>query len=256
MSEHGDKIPLLNALIDNELDAANVIAVEEHLQTCPDCARTFAELKRVREIVGESEVKYTAPEPFRRRLRIALEEAGKDTPKRKPASYPRWRIWGPSGALAAAGFAACLFAGLQTAQAPLADELVSNHVRSLLADHLTDIPTSDRHVVKPWFDGKVPFAPPVVDFKDNGFPLVGGRLDLVHGQRVVALIYRRRLHVINVFVWPNSLTDRLSQDKTESGYNLVHWTSNGLNYWAVSDLDPMEIRQLRDLYITTTSAEK
>jgi anti-sigma factor RsiW len=248
MSAHEDKIPLINALIDNELDTSNVIAIEQHLKTCPDCARVFDELKRVREIVGAREVRYVAPEPFRRRLRIALNQDAVAR-RRKPARRFPWLTWAPSGALATFGVAACLFAGLNVAQAPLNDELVSDHVRSLLASHLMDVPTSDRHVVKPWFDGKVPFAPSVIDFKTDGFPLVGGRLDLLRGQRVAALVYRRRLHVINVFVWPLSGLDPLARDRTENGYNLVHWTNGGLNYWAVSDLDPTELRQFRDLYV-------
>lgn len=249
MSAHPDKLPLINALIDNELDTASVISIEQHLNTCPDCMQVFDQLKQVREIVGAREVKYLAPEPFRRRLRIALnQDAAARRPRRVAVRSP-WLTWAPSGALASLGLVACLFAALQVAQAPLNDELVSDHVRSLLANHLMDVPTSDRHVVKPWFDGKVPFAPTVIDFKTDGFPLVGGRLDLLHGQRVAALVYRRRLHVINVFVWPASALDRLTPDRTESGYNLVHWTHGGLNYWAVSDLDPTELRQFRDLYV-------
>jgi anti-sigma factor RsiW len=250
MTAHREKIPLINALIDNELDVASIVSIEQHIMTCPECAEIFDELKRVREIVGRSELKYAAPEPFRRRLRIALDQ---DAAARRPRAAARARrvplSWIPSSALATFGVVACLFASVQYVQRPLGEELVSDHLRSLLADHLMDVPTSDRHVVKPWFDGKVPFAPTVIDFKADGFPLVGGRLDVVGSQRVAGLVYRRRLHVINVFVWSSSDLDRLAQDRSVSGYNLVHWMNGGLNYWAVSDLDLTEMRQFRDLYV-------
>jgi anti-sigma factor RsiW len=256
MSACDDKRLLLNALVDGELDAANTVEIEQHLRTCPGCAAAFAELQAVREVLGAAGVRYEAPEPFRRRLLIALNHEARTGAKSRPRRLagPRWWswapwVWAPSGGLAAAGVAAMLFAGVQVAQAPLSDELVSDHVRSLLASHLMDVPTSDRHVVKPWFDGKVAFAPTVIDFKDRGFPLVGGRLDLVRGQRAAALVYRRRLHVINVFVWPEAPADRLALDRTRDGYHLVHWRNGGLNYWAVSDLDPTELQQFRDLYV-------
>jgi anti-sigma factor RsiW len=245
-----DKALLLNALVDGELDAAGVLALERHLQTCEGCRATLAQLRALGEVVRGEGVAYVAPEAFRRRLRIALDQEGRATRPRRRASTPgAWWRWAPSGGLAAAGLAACLFAAVQTAQAPLTDELVSDHVRSLLVSHLTDVPTSDRHVVKPWFDGKAPFAPTVIDFKAQGFPLVGGRLDLVRKARVAALVYRRRLHVINVFVWPAAGADRLALDRSEDGYHLVHWMDGGLNYWAVSDLDTAELHQFRDLYV-------
>lgn len=131
----------------------------------------------------------------------------------------------------------------------LADELVADHVRSLQANHLVDVETSSRHVVKPWFDGKVAFAPTVVDFAVQGFPLAGGRLDYVRSQPAAALVYRRGLHVINVFVWPGDGADRLGTVSQRNGYRLEHWQAGGLTYWAVSDLDPAELKRFRDLYV-------
>jgi anti-sigma factor RsiW len=127
----------------------------------------------------------------------------------------------------------------------VADELVAGHVRSLLASHLVDIATSDRHVVKPWFAGKVDFAPPVFDFADHGFPLVGGRLDYVHGRVVAALVYRRHQHIINVFVWPEGSGPVITRELRHDGYNVAAWEQGGLELWAVSDVEPADLQQLR-----------
>jgi anti-sigma factor RsiW len=245
-----DKVLLLGALIDGELDAANVMALEQHVKTCPGCAEALADLASVRALTSIKGVGYSAPEPFRRRLKIALDAESR--PVRAPSPQRRgapWRIWTAGAGVATLAAAAIVFTGIQTGPGPLADELVNEHVRSMMETHLVDIPTSDRHVVKPWFDGKVAFAPTVIDFADKGFPLVGGRLDYVARQRAAALVYRRRLHVINVFVWPASGRDVFARDRTVNGYNLVHWTAGGLNYWAVSDLDPSDLKALRDLYL-------
>jgi len=252
MTACDDKILLLNALVDGELDAANVIAVEQHVKTCPGCAETLADLKAVRGMLASPGVNYVASEPFRRRLRIALEAQarGAGTGRLGSRRPLHWPVWTSGAGLAAAAACAMLVLGVQGLSSPLGDELVADHVRSMLAQHLMDVPTSDRHVVKPWFDGKVSFAPTVIDFAGKGFPLAGGRLDYVENQRAAALVYRRRLHVINVFVWPAKTGDRLARDGARNGYNLVHWTAGGLNYWAVSDLDRTELDQFRDLYVS------
>ena len=253
-----DKIGLLNALVDNELDAANTVALEQHLKTCPACVAALASLRAVQATLRSPGVAYDAPEAFRRRLNIAL--AAEAAPPRRrtkhalqpghrPGGFWAWGALGGGGALAAAGLALALFVGVQAPATAFQDELVADHVRSLLADHLMDVPTSDRHTVKPWFDGKVSFAPTVVDFSAQGFPLAGGRLDWARGQRTAAIVYRRRLHVINVFVLPASATPVAARDGAKNGYNLVHWSHGGLTCWAVSDLDRKELEQFRDLYL-------
>jgi anti-sigma factor RsiW len=244
-----DKRLLLNALLDGELDAANTISLEQHLKTCPACVHALGELRSVRQMLAAPGIGYAAPEAFRRRLRIAVGaqanaqgRAPSSRPSRRAWSWPAWTSAGAAAALA------LMFVSIQGLSAPVADELVADHVRSMLGDHLTDVATSNRHVVKPWFDGKVAFAPTVIDFADQGFPLVGGRLEYVDNQRAAALVYRRRLHVINVFIWPARGAERLVAEQTRQGYNLVHWRAGGLDYWAVSDLDMRELRELRDLF--------
>jgi anti-sigma factor RsiW len=131
--------------------------------------------------------------------------------------------------------------------------LVADHVRSTLASHLVDVETSDRHTVKPWFNGRIDFAPPVVDLAARGFALVGGRVDYLDGRVVAALVYRRNKHVINVFVRPEPRGLRLpSLGRPRDGYSVVRWSEGGLEFWAVSDVEPHELETLKREFIAAT----
>lgn len=189
-------------------------------------------------------------EGFRTRVVAALRVQGVSAPAAR-ASRQTQRIWMPTWATAAllmVGVIAVWRFG-PTTSGPSADDLLgqevlASHVRSLMASHLTDVPSSDQHTVKPWFNGRLDFSPPVKDLAGEGFALVGGRLDYLAGRPVAALVYQRRLHVINLMIWPApGEPDRSPTDATRQGYHLLHWTRGGMSYWAVSDLNEGEMKQ-------------
>jgi anti-sigma factor RsiW len=126
--------------------------------------------------------------------------------------------------------------------------LVDTHVRSLMAEHLTDVRSTDQHTVKPWFAGKIDFAPRVPELSAVGFPLIGGRVEYVGGHTAAALVYGRRQHVINLFIWPTTSADEAMSAATHNGYSLLHWTERGLSYWAVSDAAATEVQSFAHAY--------
>lgn len=182
------------------------------------------------------------------RTEIALQSA---SVRRPVSSSPwRWPVWGFGGVGFACGVivsaVVTLVAGQLNDAGRLESELTNSHIRALMANHLTDIASSDNHTVKPWFQGKLDYSPPVQDLAAQGFPLVGGRLDYLSGRAVAALVYRRHDHFINVFVWPDS-GGSPSTPGVHQGYNVLHWRGGGMQYWAVSDVNAAELQILGSL---------
>ena len=248
MSACPDKAMLLQGLLDGELDAVNAAACEAHLRTCVACEAEHRRLLALREAVTAPGVAHAAPE----RLRAGIEAmlAAEAQPARAAPRLPRRAAWGAGGlgALVAASLAVMLVIP-QVTEAGVEKQLVASHVRSLLANHLTDVATSNQHVVKPWFNGKVDVAPPAPDLTARGFPLVGGRLDYVGGRVVPAVVYRRRLHTVNLFVWPaEGRVLHPARVTQRDGYSLVEWTDQGLRFAAVSDIGPGELRDFHRAY--------
>ncbi len=185
-----------------------------------------------------------APDELLRRVRAAI----RDTPPSRqevPLRFrgaPRWLAVAASVMLLVlGGVAGWQIAMVRTADRAFADQILASHVRSLMPGHLTDVLSSDQHTVKPWFNGKLDYSPPVTDFADRGYPLVGGRLDYVGSRTVAALVYGRRKHFINVLVWPVNAGTSAMQMETRQGYHIRHWTGGGYTYWVVSDLGLAEL---------------
>lgn len=253
MSPCADRDALLNAMLDNELDAANALEMEGHLKTCPGCAEWLASMKALRARMAEAELAERAPQRLRAGIEAMLAKEGR-------AHRPWWTQasagWSAAGAMAAA---ACALVFVQVAPTQMAggleEQFVSDHVRSLQAAHLVDVETSDRHTVKPWFNGKIDYAPPVPNLADQGFPLAGGRLDYAGKRNVAALVYRRRAHVINLFVLPHDEGPAGEASGRRDSYSVVRWRSGDLDYWAVSDIDLPDLEAFRTAFISEAASQ-
>jgi anti-sigma factor RsiW len=233
---------LLGPYVDGELDLVHHLEVEDHLRTCPACARAAEDLRAGRSLLRGALPRHAAPAGLVQRIRASLP-AGVAPPPSRPAATGFRRYVVMTGSLAAAlavGF--FLGAGRQNRDR-LVDEAVTDHFRSLEAGHLTDVVSTDQHTVKPWFDGKIDFAPPVTDFAAIGFPLVGGRLEEVDHRTAAAIVYRRRQHPINLFVWPGGSAPLPSRRSQHHGYAVESWSEADLNFIAVSEIPADELDQ-------------
>ena len=242
-----DQELLLGGLVDGELDAANTALVEAHVTRCDGCREELERIQAVRNLLRGEGVRHSAPESLRERI-AALPELSPQA--RDPSRLPGWLAPGLAGALAASLAMVVLTPG--TELAALDQQLISSHVRSLQPGHLTDVQTTNQHIVKPWFNGKIDFAPPVPELADAGFPLAGGRLDSVDGKTVAAIVYHRRLHTVNLFVWRDGSSR--SRQSVEDGFSLVEWNEGGLSFAAVSDIPAEELAQFERLFRDRASA--
>ncbi|NRP86665.1 hypothetical protein GFPCMMHI_02573 [Ensifer adhaerens] len=260
-SDHGEWSDLLHGFIDGELDPAHTASFETHLATCRECAHEMEEALMVKRLAGREGVKWQAPDAVHARVQaaLALEQvmmarAVAATIQTENPWRSFWRFvrqWSFIPSLAALAASLMLVLNMPQQSQTIEDQLLASHVRSMLADHLTDVLTSDQHTVKPWFSGKIDFSPPVIDLAAQGFPLVGGRVDYLNGRVVAALIYHRHGHIINLFIWPGTATTRSSAEK--EGYNFAEWYADGLVFWAVSDVSATDLSAFRDDFSRATA---
>jgi anti-sigma factor RsiW len=236
---------LLQAYADGELDLVRQLEVEAHLSGCPACRHAVENLRACRGALREGLPRYAAPAHLADKIRAALPAAA---PVRRARVVNFWPRAGWVSALAAT-LVLGIFIGLQHGQTTnLLDEALASHTRSLMQSHLMDVVSTDQHTVKPWFEGKINFAPPVVDLSSDGFPLVGGRLDELNHQTVAALVYGRRKHFINLFVWPSASGSPPVGATELSGYQINSWTQSGLNFIAVSEISQSELTEFVKAY--------
>jgi anti-sigma factor RsiW len=236
--------PLIDFYADGELDAAGILELEKHIHDCPACALAWRNAQTLKKTLKQDALFFTAPTELRRRIKAELRS--------QIETAPRWNFWNwnwlttATTSVATACLALLLTLSLTrpSAQQRLTQEIVSSNIRSLMADHMLDVVSTDQHTVKPWFNGKLDFSPPVKDLAGQEFPLVGGRLDYIGGRSVAALVFHRNKHVINLFIWPvNEKVSKPTASAAIQGYNVIHWSEANMAFWAVSDLNEKELME-------------
>lgn len=238
----------VHGYFDGELDAVRAAEFEQHLEKCSSCQAALERLDDLRRQFKQSDLYTTASPVLRERVRLQVAS---------PAGEPRKRVfsfrWILVPAFSAAVLLLVFWAAARLVQphtysARIASELVDAHVRSLQPGHLMDVQSTDQHTVKPWFDGKLNFIPPVADHADQGFTLVGGRLDVVDGENIAALVYSRRKHLVNLFVWPDRGKEFVaSSSGSRNGYNWLAWSAGDMRFCVVSDTSLDDLRLLQEL---------
>ena len=233
----------LDAYLDGELDFEHTIEMEAHLAGCQSCSSEVQSWKDIRASMQDAALYHRTPEHLETKLRKLLPH--KSTTEHLPR-FQRW-IWAGGGAAFATAVLLITFMAMRPSAPSPSQEIVASHIRSMMADHLMDVVSTDQHTVKPWFDGKLDFAPPVQMI--DGYPLAGGRVDYLENRKVAVLIYHRALHIINLYIWPtvdNGTSTPTVQ--TVKGYNVVSWRKNGFEFRAVSDLNIAELREFGRLF--------
>ena len=240
---------ILHGYLDGELDAARAADFERHLISCAECVTALEAQENLRSSFQRAVLYERAPAALRQKVQAELGARTRSsvTPIRNPDPW-RWLAIAAT-LLLAISLGWRLLPGLRGTggQTAIASAIVDAHLRSLQPGHLEDVQSTDQHTVKPWFDGKIDFAPPVHDFVNEGFPLQGGRLDVVAGRNVAVLVYARRKHLINVFIWPTTEPDSEPQSGSELGYHWMGWRKSGMEMYAVSDVSPEDLAQLHHL---------
>src|SRR5690349_15730199 len=243
---------LIDAFADGELPGEDAAAVRAHLAGCGDCASELASITATSRRIGETFVKHQAPDVLKARIRSALSQP--DAFEREETATvakngTRRLAWGGLGIAVASVLLTFAVVRQMTPARSLTDDVVTSHIRSLMPGHLTDVVSTNQHLVKPWFNGRVDVSPPVPNLDSLGFPLVGGRTDYVRGRAVPVVVYARRQHMINVYAWPvaagASSVPRLS---VRNGYHFLEWRASGLEYWVVSDLNTAELQGFVSLF--------
>jgi anti-sigma factor RsiW len=245
----GSVEPLIGAVLDGELDAAQLLDIQEHLEQCSSCQNAYREFEQLqKDIRAAQHLFYRAPASLAGRVHASLTASSSGAPTTRAASYSwKWLAVAASVLLAfSVGLNVFSFRRGFSEDQLIAQEVMSDHVRSMLTNRQVDVISSDRHTVKPWFGDKLDFSPEVRDLSPQGFPLIGGRVDYIHQRPVAALVFHRAKHVINLFTWPSNSHDAAAE--SQNGFHVISWTRDGMTYWAISDLNLDELKQFVQLY--------
>jgi anti-sigma factor RsiW len=239
---------VIHAYFDGELDLVRTLDFERHIQECQACSQGHESLAKTRRSIHSAGLYFKAPPGLEQRIALDIRKAGGQAPALPISIARRWMAVAASLALVAITTWAIVTRPGASAENLLALEVRSSHVRSMMGTHLLDVQSADQHTVKPWFDGRLDFAPQVRDFKADSFPLLGGRLDYLAERPVAALVYGHEKHLINLFIWPaKNKADGPVLESVDKGYSMVHWTREGMNYWAISDMSNQVLRHFADL---------
>ena len=231
------------------MSLSEALEFERHLAGCEECQRAYEQQRQVSVQLRQADLRVEAPAELVKRIKAALP-GRRSLWQRLGDRLGQWSGggslgWAPVGAMVmsvvALTWSAGLYLSVPSSETRLSQELVDSHVRSLQFNHLYDVISTDKHTVKPWFDGKLDFAPPVVDLAQQGYPLVGGRLDYLNGRSVAVMVYRYKLHPINLYVWPGNDAGATPHIEERQGYHLARWSAAGMNYWAITDAGETEL---------------
>lgn len=238
--------PLLHGLLDGELDAANTLKCEEHIASCAACASAYQALVVQRNLIRAANLREAAPERLQKRVRGMIDRKRHAARFLRPFRGAAW----PAAAAIAAGL---LVFTIIPRGPDLGEQVAESHVRSLMANHLVDVVSTDHHTVKPWFAGRLDFSPPIYDLSAQGFTLAGGRVDYLNSRPVAAVVYRHGAHVINLFIWPERAGDAAPvAPLVREGYNVRNWNKLGMNCWAVSDMNAEELARFERIVRAST----
>ena len=236
----------IHALVDGELAPNEQEECERHLAGCPACSETRAQLLDLRSTVRSGAPRYSASGQLRKAVDDLIREPKPVLPAREPW---KWLAIAATVLLAISLGWNVLSIGQSPRQPDVVAEMVmSDHIRALMGTHLLDVPSTDQHTVKPWFNGKVDFSPDVKDFAAEGYPLIGGRLEYLNDRTVAALVYQRRKHIISLFTWPSGGATPSDEEVSRNGFHALHWTAGGMTYWAVSDVSAADLSEFEQLY--------
>jgi anti-sigma factor RsiW len=249
-----DVLERLSAFLDDELDPLGSREIQQHLDACSSCTGALGRMKELAERLRAEAPYYPAPDSLRVRVsQVAWSDASRGRVAGRHTGVTARGWLGAAAAVVVVVGGTWLITSLQRQEGfgSIEREVVSSHIRSLMASHLTDVASTDQHTVKPWFNGKLDFSPPVSDLSASGYPLIGGRLDYLRGRQVAALVYQHRKHLINVFAWPDEgAADSGTPPRTQQGYHVIRETHGGMTYWIVSDLNPEELSAFARLLVT------
>jgi anti-sigma factor RsiW len=252
---------LMHGFVDGELDVTQAAQFEDHLSNCVDCRAELDRVIAVKEMLDKKGLKWRPPKELHSQITAVLSFEQAAMVSHLALAHPASllgrsveliRRWSFIPSLAALTAASILFVNAPSQTLLLQDQIMASHVRSMMADHLTDVLTSDQHTVKPWFNGKIDFSPPVSDLTKEGFPLVGGRVDYIGGRAVAALVYRRHGHIINLFTWPTA--SDVQTTTVRDGYNMKQWSEGGLVFWAISDVAPGDLAEFETFFRSSAKA--